>query len=270
MQPASQSEHLQSTIRSFYNREVREWFSEIDLDDLDITLPRQSLAQACKHDDADSLIVTISRQLFFEAIRGRLTNLQRTIDTSDLKESVQRKTRPKVTLYFLEDLNEVEEGYSPVDGQISFRLMDEFPTTFNESKARILGNKIKTIFAVGSGYVWRKGKTMITYTDWEKGYQLQLLSRSESEARELISKVLDINNDVPDWQNLNIKENAEPAQSFPTIPDRDQIYGELRRLARRRPIADVRFQSAFVTIIGIPHPIPIMDRSGQYATALVR
>lgn len=270
MAPASPSEHLQSTLRSFYNREVREWFSEVDLDDLDITIPRQSIAQACKHSDADSLIVTISRQLFFEAIRGRLTNSQRAIDTSDLKESVQRKTRPKITLYFLEDLSEVEEGYSAVDGQISFRLMNEFPSTINEAKARILGNRIKTIFAVGSGYVWRKGKTMATYTDWEKGYQLQLLIRNESEAREVIGKVLDINNDLPEWQNLNIKENAEPSQSFPTIPDRDQIYGELRRLARRRPIADVRFQSAFLTVNGIPHPIPIMDRSGQHPTALVR
>jgi len=109
---------------------------------------------------------------------------------------------------------------------------------------------------------------MASYTDWGKGYQLQLLTRSTSEARELISKVLDIQNDVPNWAKMNYSENEEPMEAYPTIPEREMIYGELRREPRKRPIAAVRFQHSLLHIHGIAAPIVLYDRSYTYAAAL--
>ena len=71
----SPAEHLQDTIRRTFQREVREWFRDIDLDgDLDITTPRSSLALACEHRDDDSFNMTIGRVLLFETLRGRFAD----------------------------------------------------------------------------------------------------------------------------------------------------------------------------------------------------
>lgn len=268
-QPPSPAEHLQSTLRKYYNREVREWFDDVDLDNLDINVPRQSMALACRHQDQDSFIITIGRQLFFESIRNRYAIAQSGVGETQLKQTVRRTTHPKITLYFIEDLSDVADGYAPVDGKISVRLMDYDQGSITEAIARTYATRIKSAFAAGSGFVWKKGKTMCSYTDWEKGYQLQLLCRNEAEGRRVVEQVLDIQNDSPDWSRLNITENGEPAQAYPTISDLDRAYGENRRQPRRRPIADVRFQTAFLHVLGVPAPIVLVDRSAIYPQALV-
>jgi hypothetical protein len=267
--PPSPVEHLQSTLRKYYNREVREWFDDVDLDDLDINVARQSMALACRHQDEDSFIVTISRQLFFESIRNRYAIAQRGIGETQFKQTVRRTTHPKITLYFMEDLSDVAEGYDPVDGQISIRLMDYDQGSITEAIARTHATRIKTAFSSGSGFVWKKGKVMCSYTDWEKGYQLQLLCRNEAEGRRIVEQILDIQTDSPDWSRLNITENGEPTQAYPTIPDRDRAYGENRRQPRRRPIADVRFQTALLHVLGVPAPITLVDRTRIYVNPLV-
>lgn len=267
--PASQVEHLQSTLRKYYNREVRDWFDDVDLDDLDINVARQSMALACRHQDEDSFIITISRQLFFESIRNRYAIAQRGVGETSYSDGARRRTKPKITLYFIEDLKDVAEGYAPVDGQISVRLMDHTPGTITEAIARTYATRIKTAFSAGSGFVWKKGKTMCSYSDWAKGYQFQLLCRTEAEGRRVTEQVLDIQNDSPDWANFNVKENGEPSQAFPIVPELERVYGENRRQPRRRPIADVRFQTALLDVLGVPAPITLVDRSGVYSKPLV-
>ena len=89
--PPSPTEHLQSTLRRYYNREVRDWFDDVDLDDLDINIPRQSMAMACRHQDEDSFILTISRQLFFESVRNRYAIAPRGVGETGITPSVRRR-----------------------------------------------------------------------------------------------------------------------------------------------------------------------------------
>lgn len=267
--PPSPIEHLQSTLRKFYNREAREWFGDVDLDNADISIPRQSMALACRHLDDDSFIVTISRQLFFESLKNRFSANLEGIGETTFRDDVRRRLHPKITLVFLEDLDDVADGFIPVYGQISIRLMDYEPATITETIARNYAIKIKTAFASGNGFVWRKGKKMITYSDWAKGYQLQLLCRDENEGRRVIEQVLDINDDQPVREYTNIKVNDQPSVAFPTIPSTERIYGENRKQKRRRPLADVRFQAAFLYIQGMPKAITLVDRSGKHLDALV-
>ncbi len=267
--PPSPAEHLQSTLRRYYNREVREWFDDVDIDDLDINVPRQSMALACKHMDEDSFLQTLSRQIFFESIRNRYALTLKGVGETSFNTGNRRNTRPKITLYFLEDLADVADGYAPIDGQISIRLMNHTPSTITEAIARTYATRIRTAFASGNGFVWKKGKLMCSYSDWDNGYQLQLLCRTEAEGRRVVEQVLDIQSDSPDWEFFNSKENAEPLEAFPTIPDRDRAYGETRRQPRRRPIADVRFQLAQLHVLGVPAPIALVDRSGTLSRPLV-
>lgn len=271
------SEHLQDCIRRYLNPEVREWFSDLGDDNWnpDISTSRGSLRYACTHKDDDSLLITNLRFMLYESlVRSRQQSLLAGAfsesSLSDLKPSIYLTHKPKVELYFLEDLADVERGYSPVDGVIGLRLMDFSGDSITPMAAQSIAQRIKLKFASGGGFVWRKGKEMCSYTDTSKGYKLQLLCRSESEGRRLVEAVLDINNHSPDWSNFNHSANSDPTTAFPTVPRTERIYGERRRLPRRRPIADVRFQVARMMVLGVPNPIVLTDRTGLYSNALVR
>lgn len=262
-------EHLQGCVRRWYNREVRDYFRDLNIDDNwspNLNVSRENLAKACFHLDTDNLITTQMRLQLFNEIRGQAHRVPYYgIPVTSFQES--RKFQPQISLFFQEDFEDVDPDYSPVHGHIGFRLMGSASIT--KAQAEVFANRVKLAFGNGgSGYIWRKGKDMASYTDWAKGYQLQLLTRSNSEAREIITKVLDIQNDVPNWAKMNYSENAEPMEAYPTIPESEMIYGELRREPRKRPIAAVRFWHALLHIHGIAAPIVLYDRSYTYAAAL--
>lgn len=265
----SQVEHLQSVIRKWMNREIRDYFNDLGGEDWDpdISTSRGSLRVACEHYDSDSLIMTQLRWALFERIRLQKVQVPYYgIPVSSFHET--RKFKPQIMLYFLEDLGDTDDTYAPVAGEISFRLMDHDSSSINPTVAQIYANRIETRFAEGGGYIWRKGKVMCSYSDWSKGYQLQLLCRNDNDARLLIERVLDIQNDTPDWEKMNVSENQEPAAAYPTLPGNDLIYGKSRRAPRRRPIADVRFQYAVLNVHGLVNPVPLVDRSGLWPSAL--
>ena len=83
------------------------------------------------------------------------------------------------------------------------------------------------------------------------------------------NKVLDLQNDTPDWKFLksNIADNEN--ESFPYNPGNQTILGKSRRKPRRRPMVDVRFQYATATIWGVNKPIALYDRSFTFLDALV-
>lgn len=263
-------EHLQSVIRQWINRDVRDYFADVGGDDWDpdITSPRGSLRWACTHQDTDNLTMTQLRLQLFDRIRLQKSQVPYYgIPVASFQE--QRKFKPQISLFFIEDLDDVEPGYAAVTGEISFRLMNHDSSSVTEAIAQQYGTRIRSTFGAANGLIWRKGKVMTTYTDWSKGYQLQLLVRSKAEGRSLVENVLDIQQDTPDWKHFNSNENEEPAEAYPTIPETDYIFGETRRTPRRRPIADVRFQYALLHLHGAPHPIVLYDRSFTFSNALV-
>ena len=264
------SEHLQDTIKQVYNQEVRDWFSDITEVELDISTPRASLRTACLHQEEDTIDMTISRQNLFDmVILQRLKNDGANRDR-DLNYRVLRRNKPQITLHFLEDLKDVEHGYEPIAGEISLRLMTETTTTLSKSEATNYGNKINSLFGSTGGFIWKKGKELCSYSDWDKGYQLQLLTRTEAEGRRVIEQVLDIQAHAPDWENFNLVHNGEPSASFPTVPPSETILGKTRKLPRRRPIADVRFQFASLKLSGLAKSVILFDRSGRHPEALVK
>lgn len=265
-------EHLQSTIIKLHNREVREAFSDLGGDEWlpNINTARASLRQACTIYDSDSaLIMLLKQNLYFLTLR-KAQDYQPTI-LGMPKGSLDpvRKYRPQIFLYFKEDTGDVEPGYPPVDGRISFRLMDKDSETITKTDLTTLANKIKTEFGVSNGYTWKKGKEYYNYTDKDKGYQLQILAFNKSEVKQLINKVLDIQGHTYQDKKLTNSGNEDPTGAYPTIPPTINILGESRREPRRRPVATVRFQYALANIWGKPDPIPLYDRTFKYLNALV-
>lgn len=191
--------------------------------------------------------------------------------------SVRRKGKPKVGLYFLEDSNfnkkaapnKIPEGRRRLDGLIRFRLMDESTQSFSQSNATALATKIKDIFGSNGGFVWNKGRTIYSYCDWERGYQFQLLCKTETEAKRIVSSVLLLQNHIPDWKNFNTVKNDEETTKYPENPGTHVVMGETLTLPRERPLVDVRFQYAYVSLDGVKEPINLYDRKHRKVGALV-
>lgn len=196
--------------------------------------------------------------------------------TNDLN-SVRRTEKPKVTLYFLEDSsfnklappNNIYEGQRRQEGVIRFRLMNETTQSFSQANGTALGTKIKEIFGANGGLVWSKGKTMYSYSDWNSGYQFQLLCRSETEAKRIVTATLALQNHQPDWKNFNTQKNNQEDTKYPENPGNHVVMGEVLPLPKERPLVDVRFQYAYVRLDGVTKPITLYDRRRKRPGALV-
>jgi hypothetical protein len=265
-----QVEHLQDTIRRALNPEIREWFRDVTDDELDISTPRGSLRTACTHQDADSLLETATRMLLFEFLVRRPWRASGGESGSRPPHYVPRKGRPQVVLYFEEDDSDVEPGYSPVEGRISFRLMSETGASMTESKLTALGNKIKSKFGRGSGFIWKKGREMLTYNHWDEGIQFEILCLSESEGKRLAEQTLDLLSMAPDWSKAELHRNLEESEAYPIVPPTQQVLGKSRRLPRRRPRCDVRFHHAYIELPGLAQKIYLYDESGTIPDAVVK
>lgn len=196
--------------------------------------------------------------------------------TNDLN-FVKRKGKPKVTLYFLEDSNfnkkaspnKIYEGRRRQEGVIRFRLMNETTQSFSKANGVALGTKIKEMFGNNGGFVWSKGKTLYSYNDWERGYQFQLLCKTETEAKRIITTVHSLQNHTPDWINFNTIENNQELVKYPENPGNHIVMGETIPLPKERPIVDVRFQYAYVRLNEVINPITLYDRKKKRVGALV-
>lgn len=178
------------------------------------------------------------------------------------------KGQPLVTLYFLEDDEDVEPGWDPIDGEISFRIMDKttdpdspLPKLEKADLAKI-AEKIHEIFVKpnnGKGYVWRKGKDSISYHDWPLGHRNWILCRSLADGKEVMEKVLAIRGYELKLHRLNYSQNQDPAIAYPTIPRTINVLGQEVREPRKRATADVRFKNAVAEVPNWKHPILIVS-----------
>lgn len=176
---------------------------------------------------------------------------------------VKRKGRPQLYIYFVEDEADIEPGYDPIRSRISIRLMNKTDTSLSRADLNQYTTKVQNIFGVNGGKIWKRGKDMASYTDWENGYQLQLLVRSKSDGEELIKQFLSIK-DLPFIRKKYFyNENQDAVNAYPTNPGNEIVLGKEIKKARYRPIAEIRFQSAWISLASIRKPIYLIDTSGQ-------
>lgn len=263
-------EQLQDVLQWCHNRRVVEEFRDLTPEDQEwivseLRTPRERLRWACTIKEQDSALVVGLRLFLFYVILGQAAAMQTPIygiPVPGYQES--RVFQPQIELYFIEDPQDVEQGFAPVSGSIKFRIMNRDSDSLTEADVNQIALKVRTNFATGNGFVWRKGRIMGSYTDRQRGYKLQLLCRTESEVRRVVEQVLDVQNHTPNWEYLNISENQNESIRYPIIPPTTRILNRTRRGTRKRPIADVRFVAAFLHVHGLPNAIVLVDRSGRH------
>jgi hypothetical protein len=266
--------HLGNVYEQIFTRLVRVEFSDIlpDIPDTpfepDINIPRHSLYVACRPRNNEPASVSVMRMfVFFFLLKGaeELRPPIYSIPTDRYQEEV--KFAPQVTLFFEENLSDVEDGYTAIKAQISFRIISESPTTMTEAKARTLATAIKREMMDGAiPFKFKKGRVKVNYLDKERGYWFILSVFNKQEGKEVIQQILKINNDSPDWDKVTFSEleNAPPI-----VPPQAVIYGESRRLPRKRPIGTVHFRKAEMHLHGLAHAIVLYDATGRSRRALV-
>jgi hypothetical protein len=261
----SQWEHLQDVLRNYHNKLVRAEFSDVTDDD-QLAIPRGALKLACLLNDQDTCDMTILRLFLFFFHARKAADLQAPVYGIPIADYDAEITyRPHVTLHFSEDPDQFVPERQPVRAMISFRLMHETSQSMTEAKARVLAQKIKTEFGQTYGYRWRKGKIIVTYRDRSKGYELKLFAFNETEAREVINKVLDLQGHTLDNEFLRINESRA---DFPVNPGTHIVYGKSRQKPRKRPTTYVRFIKATLTMWGMPKGQILVDLT-HYGEGLV-
>jgi hypothetical protein len=192
--------------------------------------------------------------------------------------SVRRAGMPKVTLYFIEDSNfnklappnNIYEGRRRSEGIISFRLMNETAQTISKANATTIATKIKQVFGSSGGFVWNKGKTMYSYSDWNSGYQFQLLCKNSTEAKRIVTSTLLLQGHIPNWEYFNTIKNDEELTKYPEVPGTQLVMGEVIPIPKQRPLVDVRFQYAYMRLKGVMQAINLYDRRDKLPRTLVK
>ena len=261
--------NLRDFLRKSYNREVNEWFRDVADEFPSNSTARQNSKRACLILPTESQNSALLKTLTFRFVVQRAHLRPHVYGTPIGSDQAIRKHKPQITLFFKEDLEDVAEGYSPIEGQISYRLMNETSETISKVELTAIANRIKAQFDLSGGYLWKKGKDLASYVDKAKGYQFQLLVRSKTEAKDLITSVLATNNDVPNWKYLSYKESDDPTNAYPIIPSPMTILGKIGKEPRIRPIATTRFQYSYCSIWGRSEPVILYDRSLTFYNPLV-
>lgn len=271
--PASRDWNRQRDfLRKTYNKEVKRWFRDLgDSEDVDFAnQPRASVYESCLISYKDSQNMALLKMRTFREVVQR-THLRPHVygmPTTELQ--VIRRFKPQIILRFLQDsYRNYEISKAPGEGRIGFRLMNETSESITQAEVTRLANAVKREFMTGKGHVWSKGRTMFTYNDWDKGYQLQLLCYSETEAKTLIRKVLAIQNHTLDLKRLGINRKDDELSAYPSIPETELILGESERMPKRRPVVDVRFTHAELHLYGRKEPVILCDRTHRFVNPVV-
>ncbi|CAO5047877.1 hypothetical protein [Microcystis aeruginosa] len=181
---------LKSFLRKTYNREVNEYFRDIDPDQIPENVNgRQSAKRSCLIMPADSQNLALMKQVnfYFNFHKAHLTPEIYGTPVDSFQEEVT--FRPIIQLFFRQDEEAVPDGYQPLRAQIGFRLMNETSQTISKTNLTAIANKIKTEFATGSGFIWSKGKIKRVCKDSENGLNLTILCINETTGTEIIRKI---------------------------------------------------------------------------------
>lgn len=186
------------------------------------------------------------------------------IPTDELQDEYE--FQPQIKLMFYQSRSEATPGFPPATGEITYRVMGETSETFTEANAKLRANRIKALFVDENLFEWQKGTELYSYADKPQGYLLKVFARNETAARNLITKVIAIENKTPGWDKLT-KHITE--KTFPVDPGTITIMGETYKKPRRRPREDVTFRYAELHLWGRPNPVTLLDTTGRRGKALL-
>ena len=249
-QDSTPFERRQNTLRQLHNRKVYEVFADVvdartdgvPYDPSKVT-PQNSARRIMRAD----VIIDDGDSFADMWLKTELLKYMDDADSAiilpnydDIPVSVTDK--PHVHLYFIEKKSTaILANRRRVDALISFRITDKTVSTITKTDLNELEREINLAFP--STYRLEKGRNKYSYRDKENGFEFILSLTSESEAKEVITKVLAVRDKTPDWDRLTTSISE---RNF-AITKRINILNVSEKLPKQRPIATCYLKSAYVT-----------------------
>ena len=258
-------EFLQSFVRKYINKVVREHFKDIDVEDdssLSTGTARKAIKRICLHKDKDSLILTVARLLiWWVEAKGLFDEYIYGIPSTEFE--IKYTYYPQVKLHFKENrYNSSSNNRRPIRSEVSFRWREE---NFNNANIKALANKIVTDF-VNPVFKFDKGRECWTYWDDKKGYRFTVYVDSEAEAKKIIEQTIRLQDDEePDWEK-HLREHRDGVDY--STQETVEVLGETIKKPKRRPIGTVEFQYAELFIPGTSKATILVDRTGYKPQAI--
>lgn len=273
--------HIIDFLRKTYNVEVKAWFKDLSNELEEGKLPdnatgRKSAMRACLITPKDTMTSIDVKMSIFRYVVQKVHERPEIFTILKSENRVHRKGKPQITLYFRQDPQDVatKDGSPkklPLTGEISFRLMDKTINdfrTYPNSLVTKYAHEIKLKFITGGGYLWTRGKSMWSYTELERGYQFQIIANNKSEAENLIKAAMSIQDHVPNWSYLNIVKAENEAEAFPSVADKEKVFGETVEEPVHRKAVTLRFQYASL-YVPPARPRTLIDRTRRRINPLV-
>jgi hypothetical protein len=238
-------EHLQDVYLKVFNKQVRASFRE-DLQDGDISTDAGSMKEACLIKDSDNAVMMLLRVNLFYLVREEGRQLHPPMYMLPMQEyQDELANKIQVILYFEESKDEArKKKRRPITQRCSFRLMKETVETLSAADVEELRREIRTTFP--RTYKFRKGRIKLSYRDKANGYEMIVTPYTESEGRELITKVLSLRDKTPNWEFLTNSESGKNFAKRETV-----IYqGKSKKTPEKRPIGYVYLKRAELKLPG--------------------
>lgn len=263
--PANDVELVQSFIRRYINKEVKNHFKDINGNDdnsLSLDAPRQAIKLVCLHKDKDPIMLTILRLLiYWVEARGLFNDVIYGIPSTEYE--IKYNYYPQVKLHFLENRYESStNNRRPIRSEVSFRWRE---ADYSSTNINALATKVHADFAKPV-FNFDKGRECWTYWDDEKGYRFTVYVKSKIEAKKIIGQTIGIQDEgLPDWDK-NLREHKNEINY--DVRETVRVMGETKKKPRKRPVGTVRYQYAELFIPGTTKPIILSDVSGYRPQAL--
>lgn len=169
------------------------------------------------------------------------------------------KGQPLIKLYFLSASGDQYET--------SFRILNKtddpkIPLP-KIDKSDLLGyaQKIKSVFATPNLFVWQRGKKILSYKNRWQGFDGQWwLCLNESSGRELLTKLLAIQEFTLDTTKIRLSTAPDEGTAFPLNPSEITVMGKSVKQDIERPVVDAVFSSAEIKLSKLRDPIPLVKR----------
>ncbi|MEG3859179.1 hypothetical protein [Microcoleus sp. herbarium12] len=169
------------------------------------------------------------------------------------------KGQPEIKLYF--------RGEKRAQAETSFRIMNKTDDPkiplplIGKSDLRTYARKIKEQFATPDLFVWEKGREVLSYKNRWQGFDGQWwLCRNETAGRSLLTKILAVSDLSLDISKIRMSKAVDEATTFPTNPPDITVLDQQVSQPTERPLVDVAFWRAEITLSKLTTPIPLVER----------
>lgn len=186
-----------------------------------------------------------------------------TIPCDQLEESVE--TRPQLIIKFQESVTDARKNKRSRWPLIAIHYIRLYQDFSSKSEVEKIAKKVYSIFAKPV-FKFDKGKIKYSYRDKSKGYSFIVACPGEAEARNLITKLLACNDEIPNWFRLTESKSKKVTEPLGSV----RINGETYSRPQYRRTGKVRFISAELHVHGLKSNIHLVDLGGQSRNPILK